>query len=319
MDEFKREYDNIEIPQELSQVVQGSIDKALFEIISGEKASLEGEGLEELSMGQMGTESNCESRKVVEIDKERAKRVKMMKKRVMGIAAAAVVMFGGFGVGVNTSPAFADTVADMPVLGSLAKIFTIQQEYVEDDVYVSVSVPGVEGLNNPELEKKINALVQEEVNDAIEDTKEMLAEEKATWLAAGGDEADYVEREILVDYKVNHMSEDFISFTVYKTETLASAYFDMFHYNYDLKTGEEVTLESVLGADYKTIVEEQVLAEITKREAADENNVFMVDRAIEIDEDQAFYVNGKGNVVVVFNKYEIAPGYMGIQEFEIVK
>ena len=294
MDEFKRDYENIDIPQQLSQVVQGSIDKALFEI-------------------------KAEERKVVEINNERAKRVKMMRKRAMGVAAAAVFMIGGFGVGVNASPAFADTVADMPVLGNLAKIFTIQQEYVEDEVYVSVKVPGVEGLNNPELEKKINGLVQEQVDEAVEETKAMLAEEKEMWLAAGGDESDYVEREILVDYQVNHMSDDFISFTVFKTETLASAYFDMLHYNYDLRTGEEVELEDVLGTDYKRIVEEQVLAEIAKREAADENNLFTVDRAIEIDEDQPFYVNGKGNVVIVFNKYEIAPGYMGIQEFEIVK
>ena len=294
MDEFKRDYENIDIPQQLSQVVQGSIDKALFEI-------------------------KAEERKKAEINNERAKRVKMMRKRAMGVAAAAVFMIGGFGVGVNASPAFADTVADMPVLGNLAKIFTIQQEYVEDEVYVSVKVPGVEGLNNPELEKKINGLVQEQVDEAVEETKAMLAEEKEMWIAAGGDESDYVEREILVDYQVNHMSDDFISFTVFKTETLASAYFDMLHYNYDLRTGEEVELEDVLGTDYKRIVEEQVLAEIAKREAADENNLFTVDRAIEIDEDQPFYVNGKGNVVIVFNKYEIAPGYMGIQEFEIVK
>ena len=37
-----------------------------------------------------------------------------------------------------------------------------------------------------------------------------------------------------------------------------------------------------------------------------------------IQEDQGFYVNERGNVVVVFLKYEIAPGYMGTQEFEIL-
>ena len=36
-----------------------------------------------------------------------------------------------------------------------------------------------------------------------------------------------------------------------------------------------------------------------------------------IDEDQTFYLNQAGNAVVVFEKYEIAPGYMGMQEFEI--
>ena len=36
-----------------------------------------------------------------------------------------------------------------------------------------------------------------------------------------------------------------------------------------------------------------------------------------ITENQKFYVNENGNVVIVFDKYEIAPGYMGMPEFEI--
>ena len=35
------------------------------------------------------------------------------------------------------------------------------------------------------------------------------------------------------------------------------------------------------------------------------------------NEYQNFYINSNGKVVIVFEKYEIAPGYMGIQEFEI--
>ena len=37
-----------------------------------------------------------------------------------------------------------------------------------------------------------------------------------------------------------------------------------------------------------------------------------------ISEDQGFYINQQGHVVVVFLKYEIAPGCMGTQEFEIL-
>ena len=32
---------------------------------------------------------------------------------------------------------------------------------------------------------------------------------------------------------------------------------------------------------------------------------------------QPFYLGVDGNPVVMFEEYEIAPGYMGIQEFEI--
>ena len=36
-----------------------------------------------------------------------------------------------------------------------------------------------------------------------------------------------------------------------------------------------------------------------------------------VSEDQRFYINEDGNAVIVFEKYEIAPGASGTLEFEI--
>ncbi|MFQ7057552.1 MAG: RsiV family protein [Turicibacter sanguinis] len=36
-----------------------------------------------------------------------------------------------------------------------------------------------------------------------------------------------------------------------------------------------------------------------------------------IADNQTFYINSSGDVVVVFDKYSIAPGYMGFPEFTI--
>ena len=36
-----------------------------------------------------------------------------------------------------------------------------------------------------------------------------------------------------------------------------------------------------------------------------------------IKEDQNFYFDAGGNLVIVFDEYEVAPGYMGSVEFEI--
>ena len=33
--------------------------------------------------------------------------------------------------------------------------------------------------------------------------------------------------------------------------------------------------------------------------------------------DQNFYFDGTGNLVIVFDEYEVAPGYMGAQEFTV--
>ncbi len=37
-----------------------------------------------------------------------------------------------------------------------------------------------------------------------------------------------------------------------------------------------------------------------------------------LNEDTAFYINSSGNPVIVFDKYEVGPGFMGEQEFEII-
>ena len=45
----------------------------------------------------------------------------------------------------------------------------------------------------------------------------------------------------------------------------------------------------------------------------------MVEGFQSVDENTKFYINKDGNPVVCFEKYEVAPGYMGFQEFEIDK
>jgi hypothetical protein len=36
-----------------------------------------------------------------------------------------------------------------------------------------------------------------------------------------------------------------------------------------------------------------------------------------IAKDQSFYINNEGKLVISFDKYEVAPGYMGVVEFII--
>ena len=57
----------------------------------------------------------------------------------------------------------------------------------------------------------------------------------------------------------------------------------------------------------------------------DENETYWVYDEIEewnfkiIEDNQEFYFSEEGNIVIVFDKYEVAPGYMGAPEFEISK
>ena len=255
-------------------------------------------------------------------EKEYRKGRKKHVIRIAGIAVAAFAAFGAcFGAGVKVSPVFAETVSEIPVLRVFAEIFTAEERYEENSVYaVDVKIPAVEGLEDKVLQDKINSLVQTEIDSVVKETKAQMKEDKELWISTGGKEEDYMTREILVDYEVYCLTEDYISFSVFKTETSASAYFDYYYYNYDIEAGEKLTLEDILGEDWQAVANAQISEGIMERSKEKDAEFFEgEDGFTGITEEQNFYVNAKGNPVVVFNKYEIAPGYMGMQEFEVVK
>ena len=108
----------------------------------------------------------------------------------------------------------------------------------------------------------------------------------------------------------------YLSFVLTETETRANAYTELYTYNIDLQAGRELTLRDMLGPDYKELANEAVRAGIAAQEAESPDNIYFhgeegVEGFTSIADDQRFYINEAGNPVLIFEKYEIAPGYMG--------
>lgn len=243
-------------------------------------------------------------------------------KGLVGIAAAVVIFIGAFGIGVNTNEAFAATMRDVPILSSLVKVFTAEEIHESDDVStIDIKIPEIDGLKDKELQDKINKDVYKDVSKAVKETKEILAEYKEARLATGGTEEDYVPTELVVDYEVKCISEDTLSFKVWVAQDFSSAYYQEFYYNYDLKKSSKIALEDLLGKDYVSTANKQIVTEIAERSKNKDNQYWSASEGgfETIRPDQAFYVNANGNPVIIFDKYEIAAGYMGMQEFEIKK
>jgi len=74
-----------------------------------------------------------------------------------------------------------------------------------------------------------------------------------------------------------------------------------------------------LGKDYIDLVNEQIQQQIKERQENGNGDFFAPEKGgfETISAEQNFYINAAGNVVIVFEKYEIAPGSMGNVEFEI--
>ena len=231
----------------------------------------------------------------------------------VGLAACAC-----FVLLVNVNPTFARAVSAVPVLGDLARVVTVAQYTVEDrDHLIDVRMPALELSGDTDLEQRINTEISTRIDQVLQEAEERARETKEAYVATGGNPEDFMPIVIDVDYEVKSQNDRYLSFMIVKTETLAAAYTEFYTYNIDLQAGREVTLRDLLGPDYKELANSAISAEIDRR-SQDPNNIYFLqgEGGFEsIADDQRFYLNADGNPVVVFEKYEIAPGYMGEQEF----
>lgn len=225
---------------------------------------------------------------------------------------------------VNVNPDFAGAVEQVPILGRLARIVTVDQYRWEDEEHlIEVRLPALENTGNTDLEQRINTEIRTRIDQVIQAAEERARETKQAFVDTGGNPEDFMPIIINVDYEVKCQNEQYLSFIVEKTETLASAYTEFYTYNIDLTTGRELTLRDVLGDEYIELANQAVREGIAQRSQDPDNQYFsMEDGELgfrSIAPDQRFYLNEQGNPVILFEKYEIAPGYMGAQEFEVVR
>ncbi len=236
--------------------------------------------------------------------------------------ATLATTFALFVILLNTNESFAKAMEDVPVIGSIAEVFTVREYKEENDTdLIEAKIPAIKNTGNEELEDRINYEISSKINEVLEEAKQRAEEYKEAVLATGGTMEDYIPTQINIDYKITYQDDNIISFVITKSESAASAYQEQYFYNIDIENGKELNLRDVLGENYKEIVDEEVKKQIKERMEENKDNSYFTEEeggfsGIE-DEYQNFYINENKKVTIVFQKYEIAPGYMGIQNFEI--
>jgi hypothetical protein len=240
--------------------------------------------------------------------------------KAVGIAAACAICAGV--IGLNTNQAFAEYMGNVPVIGSIAQVLTVRSYDAQDaNVHYHINVPAVSG--DSALAKKVNREISDTVNARAEDAKKDIADYKQAFFDTGGTQAEWDEHdlEVYADYSVKCENDNILSFVVTTSETQSVGFENQYFYNLDMSSGKELTLSDMLGSDYVNVCNKQIAAQIAERGKDPNNSYFPADQGgfTTIADDQNFYINDKGNVVIVFDKYTIAPGSMGVQEFEITK
>lgn len=99
------------------------------------------------------------------------------------------------------------------------------------------------------------------------------------------------------------------------------------YYTIDRKSGEMLELKDLFKADsdYVAVISKNIKSQMKQQMAEDDKVHYWLNEETtewnfkEIRENQSFYINDKGELVISFDEFEVAPGYMGSVEFEIPK
>ncbi len=292
LDQIKQDYQNIKVPETLKKQMEAAIAQA-----------------------KKDTAEHLPEQADTRRKKSSIFRFPLAK-CAAGVAAAALILV----ILANSGPSIAHAMEQIPILGSIVRIVTFREyEHQENRMEANIKVPEVQVETN---DGEILEDATRKLNDNIKAyTDEIIAAYEADLKAAGGEGTEAVN----LDYEVATDNDKLFSLRFHQTITMAGAAQMEKIYHIDKQTGDMITLKDLFqeGADYKTPISENIRQQMREQMAQDEMKSYWVDSDIpewnftEISDNPSFYINESGKLVIVFNEYQVAPGYMGVVTFEI--
>lgn len=233
-------------------------------------------------------------------------------RRVLAIAAS--LAFAFLVLMPNVSVTYAQVMSNVPVLGVIIDVFTVRNYNFSGDQHeLNAEVPNVEvtdGKNDVVLD--INADIDTFTTNIINKFYEDLASTEGTEYGA-----------VDIDYEVVTNNDKWFTLKINVTETQASGYMYAKYYHINKETGEYVTFTDLFDASNYAALEEYIVSDMKAQMEADENLAYFFDDPVigedivYVTDDQNFYFDESNNLIMVYNEYTVAPGYMGMPEIII--
>lgn len=191
----------------------------------------------------------------------------------------------------------------------------VQFVTISNDTYhlygaeINVVIKHIEHVENKEVEKRINALIDQSIEDILTKQEQELKDVYQ--------ENHQIHTEIGLNLSDYYVDENLVSFSIDFLQIMASSFQEKTYHTIDLKTGDDYKLEHWLGKDYAATVKNEVVRQIDLQNKENGSDLYFMDEVnkLTILPDQSYYINRDGQVVVTFPKYQIAPGYLGLPEF----
>ena len=303
------------------------------------------EEYENMTIPEAGLERLQEGIDRARMEKKRAERAR--RRSAWAAAAAAVAVLIAL---PNTNVQIAHAMESLPLLGGFFRLVTVRQynysdenhdaevelaQIIQEDagdntsvgeVAVGAAAPdgadagSMEGAGQEAAVAKVSEDGVQEVNQDMEATVEELIRQFEDTLSEEGYHGLHVSQEVVTD------NAKYYTVKLSVLETVASGYEHNQFYTIDKQTKDVVTLADLFaeGSDYISVISENIKTQMREQMAEDEGVIYFLDETDmpefnfrSITEQTNFYFNEKGELVIAFDEYEVAPGYMGAPEFVI--
>ncbi|WP_234031506.1 DUF3298 and DUF4163 domain-containing protein [Lentibacillus cibarius] len=234
----------------------------------------------------------------------------------IGLAAAVML----FVLTINTSPVIAGNLAKIPVVGSVIQVLTISEIHVHEENYdADITTPNVHNFDNKQTENSLNQKYIQESKQLYDEFKNEVGNLKKNGEGHYNVDASY---DVITD------NEKILSIKRTVQKTQASSYETIKFDTIDKQKEMLLTLPILFKDDsYISTISNVIKDQMREQIRNDENKVYWVRGAginlppegvfDQIDANQSFYINENHKLVIAFDDYEVAPGYMGTAEFVI--
>lgn len=215
----------------------------------------------------------------------------------------------------NVSVVYAQALEQLPVIGDLVRVVTIRNYYYDDNHWkMDIDIPQIESEDSKSVDyinKNVSELTTALINQFYED------------LEINGNNG---YSSLNVDYEIVTNTDSWftLKLTVCQTAASSNTYFKFYHI--DKNQGKIVELGDLFNTDkFSDILVAEIKMQMQEQMENDENILYwnntsgIGEEFTTVSADHNFYWNENGDLVIIFDKYEVGPGSMGTPEFVIDK
>lgn len=243
------------------------------------------------------------------------KRPKRKKAALCLSTVIACAVFCLLVVAPNVSTAYAESACGIPVIGDIIKVFTVRSYFSGDHEKIDLNVPEVSDPNGG----------AQDINGDISKLTEAALEEFCKDIDPDADsDGNGIYRTLKVDYEVVMNTDRWFTLKVTFCTTAGSSDNYYRYYHIDRRADKRVVLGNMFGsADFGSVITEDIKRQMREQMAADDSVMYWLDKEkysfdfADVGVDHNFYFNAGGDLVIPFDKYEVAPGAMGTPEFVV--